>query len=159
MSEAERTLTPRLSWAKVMPKAYQAMRDLQESAASAGLPEGLLELVKVRASQLNGCAFCLDMHTKDARAAGESEQRLYALAAWRETPFFTPAERVALAWTEAVTKIENGVSDSLYDEVRRFYSEAETVALTTAIIVINAWNRWAIALRPQIAGAYHRPGS
>lgn len=110
----------------------------------------LRELVRIRASQLNGCAFCIDMHTRDARAAGETEQRLYALSAWRETPFFTPRERAALAWTEAITNIQEGhASDSAYEEVRREFDEPELVKLTLAIAQINTWNRIAIAFRAE----------
>jgi AhpD family alkylhydroperoxidase len=112
------------------------------------LEPSLLHLVRMRASQINGCAFCLDMHSKDARAGGESEQRLYALDAWRETPYFTDRERAALAWTEAVTKISEGhVPDSVYDEVREHLSEEELVNLTLAIVSINGWNRLCISFR------------
>src|SRR5919198_2756433 len=105
----------------------------------------LLELVKMRASQINGCAFCLDMHSKDARARGESEQRLYLLNAWREAPFYTERERAALAWTEAVTLITDGhVPDDVYDEVRAHFSEKELADLTLAVATINAWNRLSI---------------
>ena len=118
--------------------------------ARSGLEASLLELVKTRASQMNGCAYCIDMHTKDARAAGETEQRLYALSAWRETPFFTPRERAALAWTEAITNIQQGhAPDAVYEEVRREFDEAELVKLTLAIAQINTWNRIAIAFRAE----------
>lgn len=113
-----------------------------------------MELVKFRASQINGCAYCLDMHSKDARAHGESEQRLYTLDAWRETPFFTPRERAALAWTEAITRIaDTHAPDSVYDEVRTEFSDEELVDLTLAIVTINGWNRLAIAFR-QVPGEY-----
>lgn len=115
---------------------------------------GLIELVKMRASQINGCAYCLDMHSKDARAAGETEQRLYALNAWRETPFFTDRERAALAWTEAVTLVADGhVPDQVYEETRKYFSEDEMVNLTMAIVTINSWNRLSIAFRA-VPGAY-----
>ena len=114
----------------------------------------LIELVKMRASQINECAFCLDMHSKDARAAGETEQRLYALNAWRETPFFTDRERAALAWTEEVTLVgQNHVPDAIYEEARRYFTEEELVDLTMAVIAINGWNRLAIAFR-SVPGAY-----
>src|SRR5262249_9166403 len=114
----------------------------------------LLELVKVRASQINGCAYCIDMHTKDARANGESEQRLYALSAWRETPFFTDRERAALAWTESVTLIGDGhAPDEGYEEVRGHFTEKELVPLTMAIVTINGWNRLAIGFRA-VPGSY-----
>jgi AhpD family alkylhydroperoxidase len=114
----------------------------------------LLELVKIRASQINGCAFCIDMHTKDARSQGETEQRIYALNAWRETPFFTPQERATLAFTEVVTLIAtNHVSDELYAEVSRYFTEDEIVNLLMAIATINSWNRIAIATR-MIPGSY-----
>jgi AhpD family alkylhydroperoxidase len=114
----------------------------------------LLKLVKLRASQINGCAFCIDMHTKEARADGESEQRLYALSAWRETPFFTDRERAALAWAEAVTLInETHAPDGLYNEVRQRFTEEEIVNLTMAVITGNGWNRIAIAFRT-VPGTY-----
>jgi AhpD family alkylhydroperoxidase len=114
----------------------------------------LLELVKMRASQINGCAYCIDMHSKDARAQGETEQRLYALNAWEETPFFTDRERAALAWTEAVTLIGEGhVPDHLYNEVRQHFTEEELVDLTMAVIAINGWNRLAIGFRA-VPGEY-----
>ena len=108
----------------------------------------LFELVKIRASQLNGCAYCLDMHTKDARLAGETEQRLYALSAWHETPFFTPRERAALEYTEAVTRVgDTHVPDDVYARVSKLFDEDEMVALTFAVVVINAWNRLAVSFR------------
>jgi AhpD family alkylhydroperoxidase len=114
----------------------------------------LAELVKIRASQINGCAYCIDMHTKDARLAGETEQRIYALNAWRETPFFTDRERAALEWTEAVTRIaDTHAADDIYDRVAQHFDEAELVALTMAVVVINAWNRISISFRPPV-GSY-----
>ncbi len=143
-------MPPRLNFAKAFPEGVAAMFSLGKTINSSGLDPTIAELVKIRASQLNGCAFCLDMHTKDARAQGESEQRIYALSAWRETPFFTPRERAALAWTEALTNIQQGhASDSVYDEVRNEFDEAELVKLTFAITQINAWNRIAIAFRSE----------
>jgi len=115
------------------------------------LEHSLLRLVEVRASQINGCAYCLDMHTKDARAAGETEQRIYTLDAWRETPFFTDRERAALEWTEAVTLVaETRVPDDVYQHVRQQFSEEELVELTFAVIVINSWNRLNVSFRPLV---------
>ena len=117
----------RINYSEVAPEGMRTLRGLEAYVRSAGLEPGLLELVKTRASQLNQCAYCIDMHTKDARAGGEAEQRLYALSAWRETPFFTDRERAALAWTEAVTHISHGsVPDALYQEARRHFSEKES---------------------------------
>jgi AhpD family alkylhydroperoxidase len=143
----------RLDYQKASPDAVKAMYALGKHVASCGLEANLLELVKVRASQINGCAFCLDMHTKDARAAGETEQRLYALSAWRETPFYTDRERAALAWTEAVTLISGGVSDALFADARQYFSEKELVDLTWAVVAINGWNRIAISSRA-VPGSY-----
>lgn len=132
----------------------KAMYGLEEPLRNSGLEPALRELVKTRASQINGCAYCLDMHTKDARAQGESEQRLYALNAWRETPFFTDRERAALEWTEHVTLIaEKGVPDDLYARVRQHFSEAELAHLTLAVVQINGYNRLSIAFRP-VVGSY-----
>jgi len=115
------------------------------------LEHSLLRLVEIRASQINGCAYCLDMHTKDARAAGETEQRIYTLGAWRETPLFTDRERAALEWTEAVTLVaETRVPDDVYQKVRRQFSEEELVELTFAVIVINSWNRLNVSFRPLV---------
>lgn len=142
----------RFDSSEVAPGTLKAMLGLEKythsSECSIELP--LLELVKTRASQINGCGFCLDMHTKDARAAGETEQRLYTLSVWYETPFFTPRERAALAWTEAVTLIaEDGVPDELYEAARKQFSEKELADLTLAIVAINGWNRFAIAFRKE----------
>jgi len=118
------------------------------------LEHSLLRLVEIRASQINGCAYCLDMHTKDARGAGETEQRIYTLDAWRETPFFTDRERAALEWTEAVTLVaETRVPDDVYQQVRQQFSEEELVELTFAVIVINSWNRLNVSFRP-VVGDY-----
>ncbi len=144
----------RLDYRKVSPEGVAAFRGVQAYVDHCGLDHQLLELVKTRASQLNGCAYCLDMHTKDARAGGETEQRLYALPAWKETPFFTDRERAALAWTEAVTRIApEHVDDGLYQQLRSHFSEKELVDLTLAIIAINGWNRLAIPFRTP-AGSY-----
>ncbi|MGN6803175.1 MAG: carboxymuconolactone decarboxylase family protein [Ginsengibacter sp.] len=145
----------RLEYAKVAPGAMKAMRELEKYVASSGLDRPLYELVKTRASQINRCAYCLDMHTKDARKAGETEQRLYALSAWRETPFYTDRERAALEWTEALTLIsQNDVPDSLYEHVHKFFDEQEMIALTMAIVAINGWNRLAISFRT-VPGSYN----
>ena len=150
----------RINAAEVAPGAYQAMRCLEQYVSQSGLERSLLELVKTRASQVNGCAFCLDMHTKDARAAGESEQRLYALSAWREAPFFTPRERAALAWTEAVTLVHQGhVPDEVYHEARTHFTEKELVDLTLAVVAINGWNRLAISFRYPPPGSYQPAAS
>jgi AhpD family alkylhydroperoxidase len=147
----------RLDYPGLAPEPMRTMYGLAAYLAGCGLEPALLQLVKIRASQLNGCAFCIDMHTKDARAAGETEQRIYALNAWRETPFFTDRERAALAWTEAVTRIGGGVPDDLYAETRGQFSEKELVDLTWAVAAINAWNRVAISFR-SVPGSY-RPKS
>jgi AhpD family alkylhydroperoxidase len=143
-----------MEYQKVAPSVSQAMSQLQRYVSESGLEPILLELVKTRASQINGCAFCLDMHTKDARARGETEQRLYALSAWRETPFYTDRERAALAWTEAVTLVsETHVPDDVYELAREQFSEQELANLTLAIIAINGWNRLAISFRT-VPGTY-----
>ncbi len=126
----------------------RAMADLEHAVRQSGLDGKLLELVRLRASQINGCGYCIDMHTKDARLAGETEQRLYLLSAWRETEFYTPRERAALAWAEAVTLISpESVDDALFRAVCEHFSEDEVVALTLAVIAINGWNRLAISFR------------
>jgi AhpD family alkylhydroperoxidase len=141
-------MSQRMNYGKAFPEGIHALRNLGKAIDENGLEPSLRELVKTRASQLNECAFCIDMHTKDARAAGETEQRLYGLSAWRETPFFTPRERAALAWTEAITNIQQGhAPDEVYEEVRKEFSEAELVRLTMAITQINTWNRISIAFR------------
>ena len=139
------------------PKFFQRLLAVEAAVHAGGLESKLLHLVKMRASQINGCAYCIDMHSKDARAEGESEQRLYALNAWRETPFYTDRERAALAWTEAVTLVAEGhVPDAIYDEVRQHFSDEELVSLTMAVITINAWNRLSIAFRV-VPGEYQPP--
>lgn len=144
----------RMEYLKVAPGVSQAMSQLERQVRESGLEAPLLELVKTRASQINGCAFCLDMHTKDARARGETEQRLYALSAWRETPFYTDRERAALAWTDAVTLVsETHVPDDVYEQARAQFSEEELANLTLAIIAINGWNRFAISFRT-VPGTY-----
>ena len=149
----------RIDSSKADPKAIHAMLGLEHYIHESGLEGSLLELVKMRASQINGCAYCLDMHSKDARAAGETEQRLYVLNAWREAPFYSDRERAALAWTEAVTLISvGGVSDELFATTREQFSESELVALTMAIVAINGWNRLAISLRGSEVGSYQPRG-
>jgi len=139
----------RLQAQTASPAAYHAMLTLEMFVRkSSKLELSLIELVKMRASQINGCAFCIDMHSKDARAEGESEHRLYALNAWRETPFFTDRERAALAWAEAVTLVHDGhVPDTVYEEARQQFSEEELVNLTMVLVTINGWNRLAISFR------------
>lgn len=154
MAANERTDFERINLKKVAPAAYRAMLALEEYVHHSGLEPSLLELVKMRASQINGCAYCLDMHSKDARAAGETEQRLYVLSAWREAPFYTERERAALAWTEAVTLVsETHVPDETYESARAHFSEEELVNLTMAIVAINGWNRLEISFRG-VAGTY-----
>ena len=132
----------------VAPKAYQLLAATQAYVDHCGLERLLLELVKMRASQINGCAFCLDMHSKDARTLGETEQRLYELNAWRETPFYTERERAALEWTEAITLIaETHAPDEVYESVKQHFTPGELANLTLAITTINSWNRLAIAFR------------
>lgn len=144
----------RLSYSEVAPEGNEILRKLESYIRKAGLEPDLLELVRLRASQINGCAFCIDMHTKDARTHGESEQRLYAVSAWHEAPFYSERERAALAWTEAVTQIdEDHVPDEIYNQVRKHFTEKELVDLTLAVIAINSWNRLAISFRTP-AGSY-----
>lgn len=138
----------RLDYAKASPGALNALFGLEVHLHHSELDPSLLHLVKLRASQINGCAYCMDMHSKDARAAGNSEQRLYLLEAWREAPFYSDRERAALAWTEAVTSLTDGhVSDPIFEQVREQFSDKELVDLTMAIAAINAWNRMAISFR------------
>ena len=139
------------------PRAVQAMMGLQNYVHNSGLEPSLQLLVKMRASQINGCGYCIDMHSKDARAAGETEQRLYLLDAWREAPFYTERERAALEWTEALTLIGDGhVPDEVFAAARAQFSEAELVDLTLAVIAINCWNRLSIAFRAEV-GSYRPP--
>ena len=147
-------MEPRIAYADVAPGALKAMFGLETYVRHCGLEPSLLELVKLRASQINGCAYCIDMHTKDARAHGESEQRLYALVAWQETPFYSERERAALSWTEAVTRVSEGhVPDAVYEVARQAFTEEELVNLTMAVVAINGWNRLAISFRA-VPGAY-----
>jgi AhpD family alkylhydroperoxidase len=147
-------MNPRLDITKYMTSGLVRAMFKLSSEAEASLDRPLFELVKIRASQMNGCAYCIDMHTKDARLAGETEQRIYALNAWRETPFFTDRERAALEWTEAVTRVgDTHVPDEIYERVAAQFDEAELVALTFAVVVINGWNRLAVSFRAP-AGTY-----
>ena len=156
-------MQPRLDYTKVSPGALRTMLDIETYLAKCGLERPLLLLVKMRASQINGCAYCLDMHSKDARAEGETEQRLYALDAWRETPFYSPRERAALTWTETLTLIsETHAPDEIFREVRAQFSDQEMADLTLAIVAINGWNRISIGFRTEV-GTYqpakHAPSS
>lgn len=147
-------MNPRIDITKYLSSGLgQAMLKLSSETESR-MDRRLLELVKIRASQINGCAYCIDMHTKEARAAGESEQRIYALSAWRETPFYSDRERAALDWTETLTRVaETHVPDEAFEHVSRFFDNDDLVALTFAVVVINSWNRLAVALRPPV-GSY-----
>ncbi len=150
-------MSPRLNPAQVAPGAYRAMAGLEAYVRESSIEKPLLELIKMRASQINGCAYCLDMHSKDARAAGETEQRLYVLNAWEEAPFYTERERAALAWTESVTLVsETHIPDEAFEHARAHFSEQELVDLTMAIVAINGWNRLAIGFRAE-AGTYQPP--
>ena len=152
-------MTSRIDFAKLAPGAFRGIMGVEMSVRQSGLEKTLIELVKLRASYLNGCAYCVDMHTKDARAAGETEQRLYAVSVWRETPFYSARERAALLWTEVVTELgREGVSDAVFDEVRACFSDVELAHLTTAVIVINVWNRLAISLGADV-GSYQPGGA
>src|SRR5438094_908752 len=146
--------TERIDYRRIAPDALRAQRGLESYIQHSGLETSLVHLVKLRASYINGCAYCVDMHTKDARLAGETEQRLYAIPVWRETPFFTPSERAALAWTEAVTEISKaGVSDELYALARSHFTDKALVDLTMAVLTINGWNRLAITFHATV-GSY-----
>jgi len=150
-------MVQRIDYGKVSPGAVRAMYGLEKYLSQASLESSLLDLIKLRASQVNGCAYCIDMHTKDARARNETEQRLYGLAAWRETSYYSERERAALAWTEAVTLIaDDHVPDELYEQVRKQFSEQELVDLTLAVVAINGWNRIAISFRVE-PGTYQPP--
>jgi len=149
---------PRINYASVAPEALQGLFGTEKYLSKSSLGHGLLHMLKLRASQMNGCAYCIDMHWKDARALGETEQRLYGLDAWREAPYYTDRERAALEWTEALTNITDGhVPDEVYESVRAQFSEHELVDLTLLVAQINAWNRIAISLRSE-AGTYRPRG-
>jgi AhpD family alkylhydroperoxidase len=147
----------RIDYKQLVPAALRAQQGLEAYVRGSGLDRSLLHLVKLRASYVNGCAFCVDMHTKDARLSGEQEQRLYAVPVWRQTPFFTARERAALAWTDAVTELGHAhVPDDAFEHVREHFTDVEIVNLTMAVVAINGWNRIAIALR-QPVGSYAPP--
>lgn len=143
----------RLRWTKISPEAYKALFGLGSYLKDSSLERKFLDLMMLRASQINRCAYCIDMHWKDLRAAGESEQRLYGLDAWRESPYYTDRERAALAWTEAVTLLTDGfVPDQIYDQARSHFSEKELVDLTLGLVAINGWNRMNVAFRLEAGG-------
>jgi len=147
----------RFDYAEVAPGAYRAMAGLEHYLHESGLEENLLHLIKLRASQINGCAYCLDMHWKDLKSIGETDQRLYELNAWEEGPFYSDRERAALAWPEAVTRVaDSHVPDEIYEHVRQHFSEKEMADLTLAVAAINAWNRLAISARTT-PGTYEVP--
>jgi AhpD family alkylhydroperoxidase len=149
-------MEPRIKYQKY-PELMKGMFTLEQSVRASGLEHSLIHLVKMRASIINGCAFCIDMHSKDARALGETEQRLYGLSAWRETPYFTDRERAALEWTDSLTLIStNHAPDDVYERVRQHFTEPELVALTVLVVAINGWNRIAISMRV-VPGSYHIP--
>jgi AhpD family alkylhydroperoxidase len=155
----ETIMTKRIDIARAGQAAYRTMAALEQHVRASGLEHSLVLLVKLRASYINGCSYCVDMHSKDARAEGETEQRIYAVPVWRETPFFTPRERAALEWAETVTKIaERGVPDDVYESVHSQFTDEEMVNLTMAVVAINGWNRLAIAFAAE-PGSYQRPGS
>lgn len=143
-------MTTRLEWAKASPDAYAAMLGLEKALAKAGLERPLIELVYLRTSQINGCAYCVNMHANDARKAGETEQLLQALCVWQETPYFTPRERAALAWTEQLARLSQGpLPHGLLDELREHFDDKEIAELTLAVSAINAWNRFGVGMGMQ----------
>ena len=147
-------MEPRIDYLKSARGAYHAMLGIEHYLHQSGLEESLQNLIKLRVSQVNGCAYCIDMHWKDLRAAGESEQRLYGLDAWEESPYYTDRERAALAWAESVTNIQDGhVPDSVYEDVKKFFNDKELADLTLAVTAINSWNRLSIAART-VPGTY-----
>ena len=149
--------TTRLDYKEAFPRGFEAMLHLEQAIRASDLDPLLLELVKLRASQLNGCAYCLDMHSKDARARGEREQRLHVLPAWREAPFYSARERAALAWCEALTLLpETGAPDDVFAKLEAEFSGDQIAALTFQIVAINGWNRLAVGLRPPV-GDYRSP--
>ncbi|HQF42858.1 MAG TPA: carboxymuconolactone decarboxylase family protein [Ignavibacteriaceae bacterium] len=151
----------RLDWAKVSPDALKAMMAVQGFTDKSSLDHKLIELIKIRSSQINGCAYCLDMHTKDAIAIGESEQRLHVVAAWREAPFYSEQERVALGWCESLTEISSkGAPENLFKELQKHFTDEQIVELTLAIIVINGWNRLAVGFESEVGGyvSNRKPG-
>ena len=148
----------RIEYFKLAPDGMKAMLALESYLAKCGLDHKLVHMLKLRASQINGCAYCIDMHWKDARAAGETEQRLYALDAWGESPFYSDAERAALEWVEALTRLDGHVPDAVFDRVRSHFSEVDVVHLTFLSAAINAWNRIAISMR-SVPGVYQTRGA
>jgi AhpD family alkylhydroperoxidase len=141
----------RIDWYKTSPDGYNAMKGLEKFVEQSKLEPKLKELIKIRASQINACAYCLDMHTKDARAIGESEQRIHVLAAWREASIYSPRERAALAWCEAITLLpETGAPDDVYSEIERLFDQEDIVALTFAVVTINSWNRLIVGFRGEM---------
>lgn len=149
-------MTKRIDISRTGQGAYKTMAALEQHVRSSGLDHSLIHLVKLRASYINGCAYCVDMHSKDARAEGETEQRIFAVPVWKETPFFTPRERAALEWTEVTTNIsQRGVPDDVYERARSQFTEEELVELTMAVVAINGWNRLAIAFATE-PGSYQR---
>ena len=150
-------MQPRIDYAKLSPGGYKAMLGLELYLNHSSLEKKLLHMIKLRVSQINGCAFCLDMHWKDLQAEGESEQRMYSLDAWRETDYYSDRERAALAWAEAVTKVTEGhVPDEVFEATRQHFSEQEMADLTFAVVAINGWNRLSIAFRV-VPGTYQVP--
>lgn len=141
----------RLKWSEILPEGYQAMLKMQNVVDSTSLDHKLLELIKIRASQINGCAYCLDMHTKDAAALGEDVQRIHVLAAWQEAPFYSSKERAALRWCEVLTNIsQEGAPENVYSDLEKEFSSEEIVELTMAIVVINCWNRYSVAFQSPV---------
>lgn len=151
-------MQPRLDYMKIAPpEAVAGLYGMEKYIAKSGLERPLVNLMKMRASQINGCAYCIDMHSKDARAEGETEQRLYELDAWRETPFYTDRERAALAWTEALTLVsQTHAPDEVFEQVKKHFSEVEIINLTLVVTAINSWNRIAIGFRA-VPGTYQPP--
>lgn len=147
----------RLRWSITLPEGYKAMLGLQKVVDKSKIDHKLLELVKIRASQINGCAHCLEMHTKDALALGENDQRIYLLSAWREAPFYSERERAALAWCEALTNLpQSGAPDEVYAEAEKLFTPKELVELTLAIVAINSWNRLAVGFRSEVGNYVSR---
>ena len=152
-TDPDTTNKPRLDYTSASPQAVKAMYALEAATRHLGLEPALLELVKLRASQINGCAYCVDLHTRDARAAGESDERMHLVCVWHEATVFSPRERAALAWTEALTRIaDTHVPDDVYELAKSQFSEAELVNLTLAVVTINGWNRFAVSFRAVPAG-------
>lgn len=148
----------RMNFQEVPPEIYAALRQVEETVRKSGLSKSLLHLIKIRASVMNGCGYCLDMHMKEALHAGEDLQRLYSLSMWRETPYFSNEERAVLAWTEAVTfPQQGGISDAVYSEIMEFFNKQDIAKITLAIVAINSWNRFILAIRT-LPGSYGMTG-